>query len=328
MKNQILSNLAKDYFKYKNKYRHLSVSKDGKKRFDLAEGLWSKNKIAQLPDRNSSQLKKVLAIFLGIKPENISVFAGADEIIEIIPRLYLNPKQRVMVIVPTFERLITTNIKAGAKVVSFKLNQETNFKLEESNASKLIEIVSKDSTKLVWICTPNNPTGQTINLGVIEKIARSVPKSLVIINEVYQEYFSLDNKDSAVSLINKFPNLIVIRSFSKAFGLAGVRVGYVVADSEIISQFENFRTMYNLSSYAHDYAVSALSPESLTSTRAALNRISKEKEKLIEHINNLSNFEVVASKTNFIFLRHKNKDLFDELYIKGFVVSDWREALE
>jgi len=327
MKNQILSNLAKNYFKYKDQHKHASVSKEEKVRLDQAEGLWSKDVKAQLPDRNSSKVKKTLANFLGIKPENISVFAGADEVIEIIPRLYLNPKQNVIVVTPTFDRLLTTNLKVGAKVFSFNLAERTHLGLEKSDISKLSKKSRDISAKLIWLCSPNNPTGQVIELSTIERIAKDNPKSLVVVNEVYQEYFSLDKGCSSVSLIDKIPNLIVVRSFSKAFNLAGVRVGYVVSSPEIISHFENFRTMYNLSLYAQENAVEALSSRNLSDVAVILNNIEKERERLVRIVKGLDNFEVIeGSRTNFLFLKHKKKDLFSELYKKNIVVSDWRNA--
>lgn len=328
MRNQTLSNSAKNYFEYKDKSKYLRVSKEGKMRFDLAEGLWLKDKDGQLPDRNHSKVKTSLVNFLGVKEENISVFAGADEIIEIIPRLFLNKSDKTVVVVPVFERMISANMKVGAKVLHFKLVKDNKFRLDNVEADKLVKKVNKYSAKLLWLCSPNNPTGQVIELSIVEKIARSLPGSLVVVNEVYQEYYSFDRKNSAVSLLSKFPNLIIIRSFSKAYNLAGVRIGYVVAGSEIVSYLDRFKTMYNPSTYAQGKAVWVLSSDKTKEIKKLLDRISKERTRLTKLVKKLTNFEVIDdSKANFLFLRHKTKDLFKEFYKHNIIVSDWREAL-
>ncbi|MFZ2189825.1 MAG: aminotransferase class I/II-fold pyridoxal phosphate-dependent enzyme, partial [Candidatus Magasanikiibacteriota bacterium] len=245
MKNLTLNNLSKKYLEEKKGSSKISPSKEGKIRFDLAEGLWESSELASLPDRSSTALKKELSEFFSVNTTNISIHSGADEIIEMIPRIYLNPGEKAIVLVPTFDRLISTNKKMGAEIILFELDAERNFRLDEDGYHKLAVMIEENNPKILWICSPNNPTGQAIETKYIDHIASKFPDTLIAVDEAYQEYNSLNPNDSAVSLINKYDNLLVIRSFSKAFALAGVRVGSVISNSEIISEIENFRTMYN-----------------------------------------------------------------------------------
>lgn len=328
MKSLTLNNSSTNYLKIRSEKYKPSPLKEGKLRFDLAEGLWEKGSIASLPDRTSSSLKKALSKYLEISELNISTFSGADEIIELIPRLYVDSGDNVLVITPTFERLLTTNLKVGAKVISFPLSMADEFTLTKLKLSSLSKTVRRVKPKVIWLSSPNNPTGRIIGKKDIEDIAKKFPSIPIVIDEAYQEYFSCDNADSLTSSVKKYPNILVIRTFSKALGLASVRVGYLVASQEVISVVEKMRTMYNLSTFAQNKATQALSKSSLLKVKEKLSKIVSERSEIEKNLKNLNNFEfVMGSRTNFIFLRHLTKDLFDELYKRDVVVGDWRTAV-
>lgn len=339
MKNLTLNNSSKKYFEYLDSQKKSKTSKDGKIRFDVAEGLFDipqrfSNKlgeidlssISSLPDRNSSELRVALAKFLCVNVENISVFSGSDEIIEIIPRLYLDSVDTSLCIVPTFSRMIISSKKVGAKVEMYSLGKENKFRLEGKVLEKFIEKIKRVSPKIVWICSPNNPTGIVTSLDQIKGLIDTFPGVLFVINEVYQEYFSLDPQKSAVSLISKNSNLLVIRSFSKAFGLAGVRIGYVVGSADRISEIDKFRTMYNTSVVAQKLGVEALRDTEYVSSMIAT--VKKERDQFLDIVSSdCDNIEVVpGSETNLLLVRHKNKDLFQELYDREALASDWRTS--
>lgn len=322
-----MNNSAKQYLENKKKGGRTSYPKDKKLRFDLAEGLWEKSKLASLPDRSSQAAKNAVGKFLNVRPAQVSVFAGADDAIEIIPRIYLNPRDSAVVITPVFDRVISTNQKAGARVVLFRLAGSRNFELGDEDLGRLQSVIEEKSPKITWFCSPNNPTGQVIEKKYIEKIAKRFPKMLVVVDEAYQEYFSMSPKDSSVALVNKHKNIVVLRSFSKAFGLAGVRAGCVVGDEREIAKFENYRTMFNVSTIAQDMIVKSLSPAGLKKVKGAVKRVVLERERLVSKITALKNIKLIEkSRTNFLFLKHNTKDLFEALYAKGIVCSDWRAA--
>lgn len=337
MKKLTLNNLTKKYFKYTNANRKPQIIKNNKARFDIAEGLLDipknfkntlnrikLNDYSSLPDKNSSELKSLIADFLNIKNSNISIFSGSDEIIEIIPRIYLKPGDISLSVVPIFSRMITAPKKVGANSIYFKLKRNNNFKIEGEEFIRFINKIELNKPKIIWICSPNNPTGIVTPLNQIKQLIKNNPAYLFVINEVYQEYYSLDPNKSAASLTEKYSNLLVIRSFSKAFGLAGVRIGYVVGSEGRINEIEKFRTMYNISVFAQKLAAEALKHKKYVLNN---NKFIKTERKIF--INNLAsncnNIEYVpGSETNLILLRHKNKDIFEELYKKNAIVSDWR----
>lgn len=316
-----------------------SIEKAGKFRLDIAEGLFELpqrftnqlhaielSDISSLPDRTSTSLKTAISKFISLTPDNVSVFSGSDEIIEIIPRIYLNQSDVSLCVVPTFSRMIASPKKVGCEVKLFSLSKDHGFKLDEESFQDLVKLIKSNRPKTVWICTPNNPTGVNVELSKIERLVKEFPESLFIINEVYQEYFSLDFQDSSASLVNENANLLVIRSFSKAFGLAGMRVGYVVGSKDRIYEIEKLRTMYNLSTVSQKLAIEALSDTNYLSEMVKFTKT--ERDRVLKALSSDCNdIEFVPeSNSNLLLIKHKFKDLFQELYDKNVLASDWRNA--
>lgn len=315
------------------------IDKSGKTRLDIAEGLFELPKrfikklhntrlcdISSLPDRNCTDLKNSISKFLSLRNDNISVFSGSDEIIEIIPRIYLNQNDTSLCLVPTFSRMVDSPKKVGATVKLFALEKDHGFRLEDKVLGDFIDQIKSIQPKTIWICSPNNPTGIVIELNKIKRLISEFSKSLFVINEVYQEYNSLNPQKSSVSLIKDNSNLLIIRSFSKAFGLAGARIGYVVAHQDRIQKIEKFRTMYNTSVISQKLAVEAISDTKYVFDLAEF--VKTERERVLNALfSNCKNIELVAgSSTNLLLVRHKNKDLFQELLNKGAIASDWRNS--
>lgn len=333
----MLNKNAKKYFD--SSKSSVSIDKSGKIRLDLAEGFFEPplglvsklgeigpNEISSLPDMNCSNLKSTIGEFLAILPENISVFSGSDEAIEIIPRIYLNEKEISLCLVPTFSRMISSPRKVGAKVELFPLKRVEGYRVSAKSFSQLSMYIDKLKPKILWICSPNNPTGVIVDLKLIKKLLSMFPKTLFVVNEVYQEFYSLNHNKSAVSLIKSRRNLLVIRSFSKAFGLAGVRVGYVVAHRSRASEIERFRTKYNISTLSQILAIEALKDPKYVANLVKI--VELERERVLDYLSSTCpNIKfITGSATNLILMKHKSKDLFLELYKRGAVASDWRKA--
>lgn len=326
IKNKMeISQAAQRFFEFKLAPSKASKGNEDLLRFDLAEGLLnSDKKYSALPDKNPQHLKEILAEFVSCDSDNIAFFAGADEIIEIVPRLYLNYGDASLIVTPVFSRLIDTNVKVGAEVITYALSEDHNFKLTDQDVVNIVEIVKLKKIKVIWLCSPSNPTGVPIAVSKIKRLSTLCPDSLVVVNEVYQEYYSLNPKESAGSLIDSCSSLVVIRSFSKAFGLAGLRIGYAVASKRIIENFTRYKTMFNVSAVAQEEALRVLTTKAEIEKLISLTSLLRDQ--IQESIGILNNFEFIESKTNFIFMRHKTKDLFEELYRRGILVSDWRNA--
>lgn len=327
--DMMLSKNAREFFARRMRTDVRAPRKDGRLRFDLAEGLFTRPGavLSMLPDRRAVRLKRSLADFLRLRPENIAVAAGADEIIEMIPRMYLDQDDRAIVVGPTFGRLLSSNVKSGARPVTYRLRPESDFDLTSADAERITVRRKNTGAKIIWLCSPNNPTGKVIPLPVIGKIAEENPKTLVMIDEAYQEYHSLQADESAASLIARHDNIIVLRTFSKAFCLAGARIGYAVACERLAGQMEGFRTMYAPSSPAQEAALEALSPSGLSALKKLKVKIERERHELYAFLRKRPRIKAVpGSRANFIFLRHDKKDIFRELHKNGVLVSDWRNS--
>ena len=320
---------ARKYFDIRLKKAAPRVDKEGKMRFDLAEGVLKPDtnfSYSALPDRNSVALKNALSNYLGVSSKNISVFAGADEVIEIIPRIFLGEGEKALVVVPVFDRHIYTNMKVGGNVVTHALDYMNDFDFSFEEEERISKKSRQENVKLIWLCSPNNPTGKIIDLKVIKKIAAENPNSLVIINEVYQEFYSFDHNHSSVSLLGSCKNILIIRSFSKAFCLGGYRIGYVAGSTELIQSIEGFRTLYNVSTPAQGAATDVLFNK-MEIIKGFTEEIDQERERIMKGIAKLKNFQIIfQSKTNFIFMRHKTKNLFNELLAQNIVSADWNMA--
>lgn len=326
--------LSKSYNYFANAIndKHVAViNKNNFLRYDLAEGLLyprNRGKYAHLPDASSSLLRAKLAVFLNIKPELISIFAGADEVIEIIPRVLLNEDNKALVVVPTFDRLIYTNLKVGGKVVLHRLGDDKNFVFNIKEAEKITDLAKSLSVKIIWLCSPNNPTGLVIKREYIKKIAQDNPHTLVAVDECYQEYQSLDSQDSAVSLIKDCDNLLVIRSFSKAFSIAGARMGYAVATEEIIRLMDKYKTKFNVSVLAQSLAIQLLEKEELAKMKDYLILIRSLRKNFENKLETIPSIKYIhGSVTNFVFMKHMQKNLFKELIQRGILVKDWNDGI-
>lgn len=305
------------------------IDEQGKMQFDLAEGVLTPDasfSYSALPDRNSNALKDALSKYLNIPPRCISIFAGADEAIEIMPRIFLAENEKALVVAPVFDRHIYANIKVGGEVVIHVLNYMNDFTLSSEEGKMISTKSQQEKIKLIWLCSPNNPTGKIIDLDIIKNIATENPNSLVIINEVYQEFYSFDPAYSSASLLGNCKNILIIRSFSKAFCLAGYRIGYVLGAPELIQDIEGFRTLYNISAPAQNAALDVLLNK-MEIIQEFVKEINQERGRMMSKIARLKNFQIIfKSKTNFIFMRHRTKNLFDELFERNIVPADWNAA--
>lgn len=228
--------------------------------------------------------------------------------------------------VPVFDRHIYTNMKVGGNVVTHALDYMNDFDFSFEEEERISKKSRQENVKLIWLCSPNNPTGKIIDLKVIKKIAAENPNSLVIINEVYQEFYSFDHNHSSVSLLGSCKNILIIRSFSKAFCLGGYRIGYVAGSTELIQSIEGFRTLYNVSTPAQGAATDVLFNK-MEIIKGFTEEIDQERERIMKGIAKLKNFQIIfQSKTNFIFMRHKTKNLFNELLAQNIVSADWNMA--
>lgn len=265
------------------------------------------------PDGDAYYLKQKLAEQLEVGQENIIIGNGSDELIKMLAETFINPGDEVIMPEPTFSAYEFAAKLMNAKIIKVPTQ---NYKLDlESMFKKTTE-----QTKLIFICNPNNPTGTIISSTEIDQFLLNLPKQVVVVfDEAYYEYVKNKNYTSGINYLQQFKNIIVLRTFSKIYGLAGLRIGYGIADRELISLIKRVREPFNVNSLAQAAALASLNDHEYLSTCKKLNQLGKEW--LYEEIKKLK-LIYIPSETNFILidLNRNVSPIFEKLLKKGVII--------
>ncbi len=248
------------------------------------------------PDSSYYQLRKKIAEKLNILPENIITGNGSDEILDLVFKGFVKPGDKVIIPNPSFA--LYKILSAIYKTKVLKLNLK-NF---HYNISSLLSKISPD-TKLIILCNPNNPTGTYISSSDMETIIRKLPpKSILVVDEAYYHYVTATDFPDMLSFIKKYKNkkIIITRTFSKIFGLAGLRIGYGIAQKGIISFLDKIRMPFNVNRLAVYAAIKALECNEFINKCYLLNK--KNKEYLYTELEKLG-LEYIESQTNFVMIK-------------------------
>ena len=270
--------------------------------------------IARYGDPHYRELYEALATYTGKEVENIIVGNGADELIDLACRAFVGPGEEVLLPLPIFGTYLVDPELSGANVRMLPPTEDLSIDLEALKAA------IRPETKIVALCNPNNPTGRIIPSEEISAWLRSLPKHvLVIIDEAYGEYVNDPDFYSAWEDLAEVPNLLVIRTFSKVFGLAGIRLGYGVASPEILAPMNVCRKIANVNSFASVAGVIALKETAFAQEVKEKNR--QEREKLTRELSKLG-FDVLPSQTNFLMVKigPDAKALWESLNAEGIWV--------
>jgi len=207
--------------------------------------------LAVYPDSDSESLRKNLAWYTKLSKDNITVGNGATEIIYNFCNAFLDKKTRVLIPVPTFGEYEAASSLPGCRILFFK-----TMNLEES-LSDFIKQIPKNCC--VFVCNPNNPTGKLLPKKKLQKIIHAADKknSFVFVDECFIELVP-DSNESVIKYIKKYDNLFVLRSLTKSFGLAGIRIGYGASNKKIISILNKIKIPWNVSGLAQKAASAAL----------------------------------------------------------------------
>jgi histidinol-phosphate aminotransferase/imidazoleglycerol-phosphate dehydratase/histidinol-phosphatase len=226
------------------------------------------------PEPQPARLKKAMAALYGVSPESLVVTRGADDAIDILVRAFCRPgEDSVAICVPTFSAYAHFARLQGTRVIEARLDEEFDFRPE-----RLLEAVKDErSLKLVFICSPNNPTGNPVEPADVLRVADSLPGSVVILDEAYLEF---SDTPSLAEEAARRPNLVVLKTLSKAFGLAGARVGGMIGDPELVAIAARALPPYPLPSLSVEAAMSALAPSRRAVHRERIDRIKADRERL------------------------------------------------
>lgn len=243
------------------------------------------------PDPYSKKLRKALGAFLNMNDANIFAGNGSDEIIDLLIRVFVNPDESVLVIEPTYGMYRVAAETAGAKVRTCSLNGEFHI-----DVPAVFDAVTPD-TKIIFCCSPNNPTGNLLREEDITALCERF-KGIVVVDEAYVEFAS---RPSLANNVPQRENLVILRTFSKIWGLAGIRVGYAIADKRIIAYMDKIKAPYNLNRISSALAVKALGEkETVAGFRKVL---LKERARMAERLQEMK-FTVFPSEANFLLVKY------------------------
>ncbi|MDD3839334.1 MAG: histidinol-phosphate transaminase [Clostridia bacterium] len=280
----------------------------------VSEYLLSDGKLNLYPDSDSDILRKKLAIKSNANPENILVGAGSDQIIELIIKAFVDKGERVVMPIPSFSMYKLDTLVYGGQPVEVSLDKEYRYDLDF-----FISSIKKYSPKVAFICNPNNPTGTVIERKDLITILQECKDTIIAVDEAYYEYFG----ETIADKVNDFDNLVVLRTFSKAYGLAGLRIGYCIGHKSIIEVLNKAKPPYNLSSLAQIVASLILDEEQ--ANKEKIKNILEQREYLYNELKKLKGIKVFESKANFIlFKTDKEIELDGFLQHKGILVRSFK----
>lgn len=264
------------------------------------------------PDGHATKLRKKLADFLQVRESQLLFGSGLDEVIQILSRALLTEGDNIVTSNETFPQYKHHAIIEGANVREIPLTDGI------FDIKKTAEAID-ERTKIVWICNPNNPTGTYISEDVLRSFLENVPAhTMVICDEAYLEYVRALDYPQSIPLLKEFKNLMVLRTFSKAYGLAAFRIGYAIGHEDIIEKINIARLPFNTSTFAQVAAYTALDDQTFIH-----HCTTKNSENLMryEAILRELHVEFFPSQTNFIFIKWKKpNDLFNHLLTNGHIV--------
>ena len=275
----------------------------------------SLKEINRYPDANCFLLRRELAKRLKISPDNLIFGNGSDELIVLAFRAFVEEDEEIVVGEPSF---LIYQSQAEAFKIKVKKSHLKNFRYDLKDMRRLIT----KKTKLIFIANPDNPNGTYLSEQEVDDFLKSLPEHVVVFfDEAYAEFAPRDFPKT-LNFLKKGYNIIVTRTFSKAYSLAGLRIGFGVSNKDFIEAMNKVREPFNVNSLAQIAAVEALKDKSYL--KQSLSYIRKEKEFLYSGLQTLK-FNFVKSYTNFILVSTggtDSKKVFNDLLKRGVIVRD------
>ena len=265
------------------------------------------------PDPLQMQVKEKLCKIKGVPVQNIFLGNGSDEAIDLLYRIFCGPgRDNVIILPPTYGMYEVCAEMNDIKTKKVTLTSE--YQLDIDGIANTID----PFTKLIFICSPNNPTGNSINRADVEIILNNFD-GIVVIDEAYINY---SKQRSFIAELTEYPNVVVMQTLSKAWGLAGLRLGMAFASQPIIELMNKVKYPYNINTATQLLALEAL--DNIEWVNKHISTTVLEREKLKAELLNLSDTETVfPSDANFLLVKMKGaRNIYEELCLKGIIVRD------
>ncbi|EHB64420.1 MULTISPECIES: histidinol-phosphate transaminase [Paenibacillus] len=265
------------------------------------------------PDGSAAELTAALAEHLNVASPQIIFGCGSDEIIALIIRAFLVPGDETIMADQTFSVYKTNAEIEGAVSIEVPLVDGKH------DLQGMLDAIT-DKTKIIWVCNPNNPTGTIVSETELVQFLDSVPEHImVVLDEAYFEYVTDASYPNSIPLMGRYPNLVILRTFSKIYGLAALRIGYGVAQEEVISLINRVREPFNTGRLAQAAAKAALKDQAFV---AECRKRNEEGIKYIQGELDRLGLSYFPAHGNFIMIdvRRSGKDVFQSLLRKGIIV--------
>ncbi len=266
------------------------------------------------PDPHQVDLRNAVSKLLNVEANKLFFGVGSDEIIDLLIRIFCEPKEdQVMLLEPTYGMYKVACDINNVETVSPLLNNSFQIDFAE------VERHYSDKVKIIFVCSPNNPTGNLLNKNDILRLCKTY-NSIVVVDEAY-----IDFSEPSASLINEvsnYQNLVVMRTFSKAWGLAGVRLGFCATDEEIISYLFKVKAPYNINALTRYAVLKSITNEE--KKKGAVSAIISERVRVENELKNISTItNVYPSDANYLLIRLPNaKAVQKQLAENGIVIRD------
>jgi len=270
--------------------------------------------IDRYPDSEATELRLLLARKLTVTPDNLLIGNGSTELIRLVATAYFGHEDLVIVPQPTYSDYEIACCLVSAQVIKQLMLEETDFRL---NVAEVVDLIRKHQPKGLFLCNPNNPTGQYLSKEEVKEILSAARDSLVILDEAYIAF--TENAWPSLDLIGQ-NNLVVLRSMTKDYALAGLRLGYVVAAESIISVLKRVRPPWNVSSVAQAAGVFALKADGYL--EACGMKIKEAKEFMVKELGKLG-LSSLPSQANFFLVKVGDAASFSQALLKrGILIRD------
>ena len=243
--------------------------------------------VALYPNRDAGE--KMVAKFLGVKPEEVLLTNGADEGIDLLCRAYLDCDDELIIIVPAFPMYEIFAQTTGAKIVRVPTGEDFSLPVEQVIAA------ITPRTRMIVITNPNNPTGAVVSRADILKVLKAAPNAAVLLDEAYFDFYG----QTLIDQIGKIPNLFIARTFSKAYGLAGIRLGVLAGAEEQMSVLRRMISPFNINAFAVECLAEALADREFVENY--VKQVCSTREWLTRELTQLG-FRCWPSHTNFVLV--------------------------